>query len=111
MWEIPQRECFPQSAIVGGNIPIVTGMAMAFKIRKEKRIAVSFFGDGASNEGAFHEGLNAAAVYDAPAVFVCENNQYGASTSFKRVARVENVADRAASYGMRSDIGDGDERF
>jgi acetoin:2,6-dichlorophenolindophenol oxidoreductase subunit alpha len=103
----PAKGMLPAIAIVGGNIPIVTGMAMAFKIRKEKRIAVSFFGDGASNEGAFHEGLNAASVYAAPAVFVCENNQYGASTSFKRVAMVENVADRAASYGMRSDIGDG----
>lgn len=103
----PDKGMLPAIAIVGGNIPIMAGAALAFKIRKEKRVAVSFFGDGASNEGAFHEGLNAAAVYDAPAVFVCENNQYGASTSFKRVARVENVADRSASYGMRSDIGDG----
>lgn len=97
----------PAVAIVGGNIPIVTGMALGFKIRREKRVAVSFFGDGASNEGAFHEGLNAASVYDVPAVFVCENNLYGASTSYNRVAKIENVADRAVSYGMRSDIGDG----
>ncbi len=103
----PARGMLPAIAIVGGNIPIVTGMALAFKIRKQKNIAVSFFGDGASNEGAFHEGLNAAAVYDAPAVFVCENNLYGASTSFARVSRIENVADRAAAYGMRGDIGDG----
>jgi len=97
----------PAVAIVGGNIPIVAGMALGFKIRGDKRVAVSFFGDGASNEGAFHEGLNAASIYDAPALFVCENNLYGASTAYKRVAKIENVADRAASYGMRSDIGDG----
>ena len=97
----------PAIAIVGGNIPIIAGVAMAFKLRKEKRVAVSFFGDGASNEGAFHEGLNAASIYDLPAVFVCENNLYGASTSLKRVMKVENVADRASSYGMRSEIADG----
>ena len=97
----------PAIAIVGGNIPIITGMGLAFKLRGEKRVAVSFFGDGASNEGAFHEGLNMAAVYKVPAVFVCENNQYGASTSRKLVMNIENIADRACAYGMRSDIGDG----
>jgi len=97
----------PAIAIVGGNIPIVMGMGLAFKLRDEKRVAVSFFGDGASNEGAFHEGLNMAAVYKVPAVFVCENNQYGASTSRKLVMNIENIADRACAYGMRGDIGDG----
>jgi acetoin:2,6-dichlorophenolindophenol oxidoreductase subunit alpha len=97
----------PAIAIVGGNIPIIMGMGLAFKLRGEKRVAVSFFGDGASNEGAFHEGLNMAAVYKVPAVFVCENNQYGASTNRKLVMNIENIADRACSYGMRSDIGDG----
>lgn len=101
------RGMLPAIAIVGGNIPIVAGMALAFKLRGEKWVAISFFGDGASNEGAFHEGLNAAAIYDLPAVFVCENNLYGASTHFKRVARVANVADRAAAYGMPGEIGDG----
>jgi pyruvate dehydrogenase E1 component alpha subunit len=97
----------PAIAIVGGNIPVVTGMALAFKLRKEKRVAVSFFGDGASNEGAFHEGINMAAVTKAPAVFVCENNLYGASTSIKRVLNVKNIADRASSYGIRGDVADG----
>jgi TPP-dependent pyruvate/acetoin dehydrogenase alpha subunit len=94
----------PAIAIVGANIPIVMGMGLAFKLRKEPRVAVSFFGDGASNEGAFHEGLNMAAVYGVPAVFICENNQYGASTSVNRVLKLENIADRAAAYGMRGDI-------
>ena len=97
----------PAIAIVGGNIPIIMGMGLAFKLRGEKRVAVSFFGDGASNEGAFHEGLNMAAIYKVPAVFVCENNQYGASTNRKLVMNIENIADRACAYGMRSDIGDG----
>ncbi|MHB8279967.1 MAG: thiamine pyrophosphate-dependent dehydrogenase E1 component subunit alpha [Candidatus Humimicrobiaceae bacterium] len=97
----------PAIAIVGGNIPIIMGMGLAFKLRGEKRVAVSFFGEGASNEGAFHEGINMAAVYKVPAVFVCENNQYGASTNRKLVMNIENIADRACAYGMRSDIGDG----
>lgn len=102
-----EKGMLPAIAIVGGNIPIVTGMALGFKIRKEKRVAVSFFGDGASNEGAFHEGLNSASVYEVPALFVCENNLYGASTAYQRVSKIENVSDRAASYGMRADIADG----
>lgn len=101
------RGMLPAIAIVGGNLPIVTGMGLAFKMRGEKRVAVSFFGDGAANEGAFHEALNMAAVYQVPAVFVCENNQYAASTSVKLAFRIEHIADRAAAYGMRGDIADG----
>jgi TPP-dependent pyruvate/acetoin dehydrogenase alpha subunit len=101
----------PAIAIVGGNIPIVAGMALSFKLRRERRVAVSFFGDGAANEGAFHEGLNAAAVYGLPAVFVCENNLYGASTRLDRVLKLENIADRAAAYGMRGAIADGMDVF
>jgi TPP-dependent pyruvate/acetoin dehydrogenase alpha subunit len=101
----------PAIAIVGGNLPVVAGMALAFKLRGEKRVAVSFFGDGATNEGAFHEALNAAAVYQLPALFVCENNLYGASTAYARVSKVADVADRAAAYGMRSAIADGMDVF
>jgi TPP-dependent pyruvate/acetoin dehydrogenase alpha subunit len=97
----------PAIAIVGGNIPIAVGVALAFKMRGEKRVAVSFFGDGAANEGAFHEGLNMAAVYDAPVLFVCENNLYGASTSVKRVMRIQDIARRAEAYGMQASIADG----
>lgn len=101
----------PAIAIVGGNIPIVAGIALAFKMRGEKRVAVSFFGDGASNEGAFHEGLNMASIYEVPALFVCENNLYGASTNIGRVMKVDHVADRASAYGMPSDIADGMDVF
>lgn len=102
-----KKGMLPAIAIVGGNIPIVMGMALAFKLKGQKRVAVSFFGDGASNEGAFHEALNMASVYEVPAVFVCENNLYGASTSIKKVLKIENISDRASSYGMKGIIADG----
>jgi TPP-dependent pyruvate/acetoin dehydrogenase alpha subunit len=94
-------------AIVGGNFPITLGMALSFKLRGQKRVAVSFFGDGASNEGSFHESLNMASVYNVPAIFVCENNLYGASTNIDKMIKVENIADRAACYGMEGVIADG----
>jgi TPP-dependent pyruvate/acetoin dehydrogenase alpha subunit len=105
------RGMLPAIAIVGGNLPVTAGMALAFKLRGEKRVAVSFFGDGATNEGTFHESLNAAAVYRLPAVFVCENNLYGASTAYSRVSKVENVADRACAYGLASAVADGMDVF
>jgi pyruvate dehydrogenase E1 component alpha subunit len=88
------------NAIVGANIPIATGSAMGFRLLGLDRIAVSFFGDGASNIGAFHEGLNLAAVQRAPVVFVCENNLYAASTHVSMTMLVSDIADRAAAYGM-----------
>ncbi len=105
------RGMLPAIATVGDNIPIIAGMALAFKLSDQKRVALSFFGDGATNEGAFHEGLNCAAVFNLPAVFVCENNLYGASTPVSMVMKVKDVAERAASYGMRSSIADGMDVF
>lgn len=102
-----KKGMLPAIAIVGGNIPVVVGMALAFKLKGEDRVAVSFFGDGASNEGAFHEALNMASIYEVPAVFVCENNLYGASTSIKKTLKIENISDRASSYGMKGVIADG----
>jgi pyruvate dehydrogenase E1 component alpha subunit len=95
------------NAIVGANIPIATGSAMAFRMLGLDRVAVSFFGDGASNIGAFHEGLNLAAVKRAPVIFVCENNLYAASTHISLTANISDIADRAASYGMPGVIVDG----
>jgi pyruvate dehydrogenase E1 component alpha subunit len=74
---------------------------------KTGRVAVSFFGDGANNEGAFHEALNMASVWKLPVIFVCENNQYGMSTSTERSTAVKNVADRAVAYSMPGVIVDG----
>jgi len=94
-------------AIVGAGCTIAPGMALAFKLRGTKQIAVTIFGDGATNEGAFHEGLNFAAVQHLPVVFVCENNLYGASTAYHQVSLVTNVADRACAYGIPGQIVDG----
>ncbi len=90
----------PAIAIVGANIPIAAGLALAAKQRGTGQVTVAFFGDGAANTGAFHEGINMAAIWGVPVVYVCENNLYGASTPFSKVFRVENVADRAAAYGI-----------
>lgn len=97
----------PSNAIVGANIPIATGAAIGFMLRGEERVSISFFGDGAANIGAFHEGINLAAVKNAPVVFVCENNQYAASTHISLTMKIENVADRAESYGIPGVILDG----
>jgi TPP-dependent pyruvate/acetoin dehydrogenase alpha subunit len=96
----PSVGVFPSNAIVGANIPIASGAALGFKLRGVDRIAVSFFGDGAANIGAFHEGLNLAAVKDAPVIFVCENNLYAASTHISHAMRISSIAERAASYGI-----------
>lgn len=93
--------------IVGAGIPIAAGAAWSCKYRGSKQVAVAFFGDGAANEGAFHEALNLAAVWKLPAVFVCENNVYGFSTHYRRVTAVEDIADRAAGYGIPGKVVDG----
>ncbi len=97
----------PAIAIVGGNIPIAAGLALAAKQLGTDQVAVAFFGEGAANEGAFHEGVNMAAIWSLPVIYVCENNLYGASTSFSSVFKVENVADRAAAYGIPGVVVDG----
>jgi TPP-dependent pyruvate/acetoin dehydrogenase alpha subunit len=97
----------PAIAIVGGGNTVVTGIGLAFKLRRTGQVAACFFGEGASNEGAFHEGLNFAAVQRLPVVFVCENNLYGASTPFRSVSLVRDVASRAEAYGVAGTIVDG----
>ena len=99
----------PAIAIVGGGIPIAAGVALAAKRLGTDRVAVSFFGEGASNEGAFHEALNMAAIWDLPVVFVCENNLYAASTPFATAFKIKHVAERAAAYGMPGGIVDGND--
>jgi pyruvate dehydrogenase E1 component alpha subunit len=99
----------PGIAIVGGGIPVAAGMALAFKMQKTDRVAVSFFGDGAVAEGAFHEGVNMAAIWSLPVIFVCENNLYGASTHISKVMRDTNIARRASNYGIRGQQVDGND--
>lgn len=99
----------PAIAIVGGNAPIAVGMALAQKRQGNGGVTACFFGDGAANEGAVHEALNMAAIWDLPVIFVCENNLYAASTPYNVAFKVENIADRAAAYGIPGVITDGSD--
>ena len=103
----PRVGMLPAIAIVGGGNSIVSGLGLAFKLRSQDSVAACFFGEGATNEGAFHEGLNFAAVQRLPIVFVCENNMYGASTSYASVSRSAGVAERSKSYGIETRVVDG----
>lgn len=100
---------FPAIAIVGGGIPVATGAALACKRLGNGRVSVAFFGEGATNEGAFHEALNMAGLWSLPALFVCENNLYAASTPVASAFRVPDVAGRAAAYGMPGEVVDGND--
>ncbi len=95
------------NGIVGGGAPLAVGAALTSKLRNLGYVVVSFFGDGASNEGSLHEAMNLASVWELPVVFFCENNQYGMSGSIKDMAKVENISDRASSYGMPGHVVDG----
>jgi len=97
------------NGIVAAGIPISTGAAMGFWIQGVPRVALCFFGDGGANHGAFHEGINLAAVYKLPVVFVCENNQYAQYQAITQDLPIENVADRSASYGLPGVIVDGSD--
>jgi TPP-dependent pyruvate/acetoin dehydrogenase alpha subunit len=99
----------PGIAIVAGGIPLAAGMGLAFKMRKSPNIVACFFGDGAVAEGAFHEGINLAAIWDAPVLYVCENNFYGASTRVDRVMRNPRIVDRAGAYGIKGERVDGND--
>jgi len=90
----------PAIAIVGGGVPVATGLGLAFKLKKEPRVAVCFMGDGAVNEGAFHEGVNMGAIWSLPVVYVIENNRYSASTPIAQMTRLAKLSDRAAGYGI-----------
>ena len=102
------------NGIVGAAMPLATGAGLAAKLQGTDRVAVAFFGDGASNQGVFHESLNLAAVWKLPVIFVCENNQYALSTSYRNTTSVSQVANRAASYeipGITVDGNDGVEVY
>jgi len=95
--------------IVGGQIPVAVGLALAFKLRGLKQVVVPFFGEGASNEGAFHEAANLAAIWKLPVVFLCENNMYAISLRFEEFIPVRSVAVRAKAYGMPGVTVDGND--
>jgi pyruvate dehydrogenase E1 component alpha subunit len=88
------------NAVVGGGLPAIVGAALAFQMRKEPRVAVAFFGDGATNIGTFHEALNLAQLWKVPAVFVCENNHYAESTPARQHLPIEDLTKRAEAFEM-----------
>lgn len=95
------------NGVVGGGYSLATGAALTQQYRKTGNIVLCFSGDGATNEGSFHESLNLASIWKLPVIFYCENNMYGMSMSMKRHMNIENIADRAASYGIPGYIIDG----
>lgn len=97
------------TGIVGSSMPIANGLALAAQIRGEKRVAIAYFGDGASNIGAFHEALNLASVWKLPVVFVCQNNGYAEHTKYANGTAVANIAQRASSYQMPGITVDGND--
>lgn len=98
-----------ESGIVGGGLPLATGAGLSAKVLGNGRVTLCFFGDGASNEGTFHESLNMAAIWKLPVVYLCENNLYGATTPACNVVSVEDIADRAAGYGIEGHVVDGQD--
>ncbi|MBC7263514.1 MAG: pyruvate dehydrogenase (acetyl-transferring) E1 component subunit alpha [Chloroflexi bacterium] len=97
------------TGVVGGGIPTAVGAALASKLAGDDKVTICFFGDGAANLGIFHEGLNLAAIWQLPVVFVCENNQYGMSMPVQKSMPVKDVAERAASYAMPGVVVDGND--
>jgi TPP-dependent pyruvate/acetoin dehydrogenase alpha subunit len=104
-----EKGMVPAIAIVGGSVPVATGIALAFKMKKEPRVAVCFMGDGAVNEGAFHEGVNMGAIWSLPVVYVIENNLYSASTPITQTVKLNHLSDRAAAYGIPGVTIDGND--
>lgn len=104
-----QKGMLPGIAIVAGGIPLATGMALALRMQGKSQVVACFFGDGAVAEGAFHEGVNMAAIWKLPVIFVCENNLYGASTRVDLVMRNTRISDRAVAYGFTGETIDGND--
>ncbi len=98
-----------ESGIVGSALPVAVGAAMGSKMQNNDRVVISFFGDGASNQGACHEAMNLASIWKLPVIFLCENNQYAVTTSFKDTVSTENVSDRATAYNMPGVLVDGQD--
>lgn len=97
------------NAIVGAGIPIATGAGLTSKLLGLGRVAVAFFGEGAVNQGMFHEAVNLAAIWDLPVIFLCENNRYAEFTDSSKMARIDSVIERAAAYGIWAQAVDGND--
>jgi len=99
----------PAIAIVGGNVPIAAGLALAAKMQRKDFVSVCYFGDGAANEGDWHEAVNCAAIWNLPLLLVCENNLYAASTPFNKAFKIDYVAQRSEAYGIPGTSIDGND--
>lgn len=97
------------NGIVGGGFSIATGAALTSKMKNQGKVVLCYFGDGASNEGSFHEAVNLASIWKLPVIFFCENNQYGMSGPVKEMVNIENIAERAAAYGIPGHIVEGND--
>src|SRR6185436_155726 len=106
---VPEVGLMGTTGIVGPNILQATGAGYSFQLMKTDNVAVAFFGDGAVNNGAFHEGLNLAAIWDLPVIYVCENNMYATEVAFSYATRNQDVAERAQTYGMAACAVDGND--
>jgi acetoin:2,6-dichlorophenolindophenol oxidoreductase subunit alpha len=104
-----ERGTMGANAVVGGGLPATVGAALAFKMRRQPRVAVAFFGDGATNIGTFHESLNLAQLWQVPAVFVCENNRWSESTPQSQHQPIKDLSKRATAYGMKAIRVDGQD--
>lgn len=102
-----KKHMYGGHAIVGAHVPLACGLAFAAKYRNEDRVTLCFFGDGAINQGAFHEALNLAALYKLPVIFICENNLFAMGTSVERSTSLKQIIDRAEGYDIQSTIVDG----
>ena len=98
-----------ESGIVDSSVPVATGAALTSKLQKKDFVSLVFFGDGASNQGACHESMNLAALWKLPVIFVCENNQFAVTTSYKDSVSVDHVSDRASAYGIPGVLVDGQD--
>ncbi|GAB6037710.1 pyruvate dehydrogenase (acetyl-transferring) E1 component subunit alpha [Fundidesulfovibrio butyratiphilus] len=106
---VPEVNAPCTTTVVGGGLPIAVGVAFAQQYRKEDSVTVCLFGDGAADEGSFHEALNLASLWRLPVIFVCENNLYAAAQRYEEHTRVENMAERAVAYAMPGEIVDGND--
>ena len=97
------------TAVVGAGLPIAVGAGLSAKLRKTDQVVACFFGEGASNQGTFHESINMASAWSLPVIFVCENNLYAMGTRQSRIMNIENIADRAAAYGIPGVTVDGND--
>jgi pyruvate dehydrogenase E1 component alpha subunit len=106
---VPEINALCTTTVVGAGLPIAVGVAFAQKYAEKDSVTACLFGDGAADEGSFHEALNLASLWGLPVVFVCENNLYAGAQRYEEHTRVKNIADRAVAYAMPGEVADGND--